>query len=247
MSHTTTELMGFFYGMRVCSKCKEEKELNEFTKDASSKDGIRCSCKKCNALYKKLYVQNNTEKIKAYKENNKDKYKEYSKKYRNNNKNKIQDYQKEYRENNKENTKERSKKYFLENREKIYNYRLKNIKKYIGYNSKWIKKKIKEDSVYKFKYRVRALIVKSFKRGRKHFIKSIRTEEILGCNSKEFVDYISSKFTEGMSIHNHGEWHLDHIIPISSAKTEEEVIKLNHYTNFQPLWAEDNFKKGNKY
>lgn len=49
-----------------------------------------------------------------------------------------------------------------------------------------------------------------------------------------------------MTLDNYGEWHLDHIIPISSAKTEEEVIKLNHYTNFQPLWAEDNWNKGNK-
>jgi hypothetical protein len=36
-------------------------------------------------------------------------------------------------------------------------------------------------------------------------------------------------------------------MPISLAKTEEEVIKLNHYTNFQPLWAEDNVRKSNKY
>jgi hypothetical protein len=52
---------------------------------------------------------------------------------------------------------------------------------------------------------------------------------------------------EEMSWENQGEWHLDHIMPISLAKTEEEVIKLNHYTNFQPLWAEDNVRKSNKY
>ena len=49
-----------------------------------------------------------------------------------------------------------------------------------------------------------------------------------------------------MTWENQGEWHFDHIIPISSAQTEEEVIKLNHYTNFQPLWAEDNLRKSNK-
>jgi len=233
--------------MRVCSKCKEEKELSDFTKRTSSKDGLSSSCKKCNSVYKKLYLQNNGEKIKKYKEKNKDKLKEYSKNYRENNKNKIHEYQKEYRENNKEKTRERSKKYVLENKEKISDYRLKNKKKYIEYNIKWIKKKIKEDPFYKFKYRLRSLIIKSFKRGQNNFTKHNKTEEILGCDSKEFVAYISSKFTEGMSVHNHGEWHLDHIIPISSAKTEEDIIKLNHYTNFQPLWAKDNFKKGNKY
>ena len=49
-----------------------------------------------------------------------------------------------------------------------------------------------------------------------------------------------------MTWNNYGEWELDHIIPISSATTEEEVYKLNHYTNFQPLWMSENRKKGNK-
>ena len=43
------------------------------------------------------------------------------------------------------------------------------------------------------------------------------------------------------------KWHLDHIIPISWAKDEDEVIKLNHYKNLQPLWAEDNLLKNNKF
>ena len=45
---------------------------------------------------------------------------------------------------------------------------------------------------------------------------------------------------------NHGKWHIDHIIPLSSAETEEEVYNLCHYTNLQPLWGEDNLKKGKK-
>lgn len=50
-----------------------------------------------------------------------------------------------------------------------------------------------------------------------------------------------------MCLENHGKWHLDHIIPLASANTEEDIIKLNHYTNFQPLWAKDNLSKGCKY
>ena len=50
-----------------------------------------------------------------------------------------------------------------------------------------------------------------------------------------------------MSWDNHGEWHLDHKTPISWNETEEDLIKLNHYSNFQPLWAFDNLSKGNRY
>ena len=45
---------------------------------------------------------------------------------------------------------------------------------------------------------------------------------------------------------NHGEWHIDHVVPLASAKTEDEIYKLNHYSNLQPLWKIDNLKKSNK-
>ena len=60
--------------------------------------------------------------------------------------------------------------------------------------------------------------------------------------------YIESKFDNNMNWLNHGSyWHIDHIIPLSWAKNVEEVIKLNHYTNMQPLEASLNLKKNNKF
>jgi hypothetical protein len=77
--------------------------------------------------------------------------------------------------------------------------------------------------------------------------KSKKTSEILGCTFEDFKIYLESKFDENMNWENQGTyWHLDHIIPISSAQTEQEVYKLNHYTNFQPLYWLDNLKKSNK-
>ena len=42
-------------------------------------------------------------------------------------------------------------------------------------------------------------------------------------------------------------WDIDHIVPMSTAKTEKDVLKLNHYTNFQPLCSYTNrhIKSGN--
>ena len=57
--------------------------------------------------------------------------------------------------------------------------------------------------------------------------------------------YLESQFLEGMCWDNYGiyGWHIDHKIPLCSAKNETELLKLFHYTNLQPLWAEDNLKK----
>ena len=82
---------------------------------------------------------------------------------------------------------------------------------------------------------------------RKNFKKKYKFSNILGCSLEEFKLYFESKFTEGMSWELMGrEIHIDHIIPCASAKTEEEMIKLFHYTNLQPLWAKDNMSKSDK-
>lgn len=103
----------------------------------------------------------------------------------------------------------------------------------------------KVDPLYKLSESIRSLIGISIKGN--GFTKRSKTFSVLGCEYIFFKDYIESKFKPGMSWENHGEWHYDHIIPVSSAKNEEEIIKLNHYTNFQPLWALENIKKSNKH
>jgi hypothetical protein len=99
----------------------------------------------------------------------------------------------------------------------------------------------KDNHLYKFKCRIRCNIKNSFILG--GWRKTTKTFDTLGCSYEEFVEHISSKFLEGMTIENHGEWHLDHIIPIALAETEEEAIELCHYTNYQPLWGSDNISK----
>ena len=73
----------------------------------------------------------------------------------------------------------------------------------------------------------------------------------LGCSIPDFIIHIEGLFLPGMTWDNYGfyGWHFDHIKPLSefNVASEEELIKMSHYTNLQPLWAEDNFKKSNKY
>jgi hypothetical protein len=98
--------------------------------------------------------------------------------------------------------------------------------------------------VIAFKERTRSLIRCGFKR--KFYIKNTKTQEILGCTFEEFKIHIESQFTDGMSWEVFDKIHIDHITPLASAMTIEDVIRLNKYTNLHPLWAIDNLKKGSK-
>ena len=189
-----------------------------------------------------------TESIKAWNILNKDYLTEKRKEYSNKNRDKIAKYQKEYREKNKEEIKEKRKEYFKEyrilNKDKIEERRKLNSRRYnkVGRESTRIRRE--KDPVLDLRYKISKLICISLKNN--GYTKRSKTYQILGCSYEEFKTYIQSKFSENMSWENHGEWHLDHKIPVSSAKDEDTLIRLNHYSNFQPLWAKDNIRKGNK-
>ncbi|MFZ6043687.1 hypothetical protein ACOV11_24710 [Vibrio natriegens] len=74
-------------------------------------------------------------------------------------------------------------------------------------------------------------------------------ENILGYTEKQFKKHIESQFERGMSWSNRGEWHIDHIKPISAFLKEGicDIKIINNLHNLQPLWAEDNLKKSNNY
>ena len=80
----------------------------------------------------------------------------------------------------------------------------------------------------------------------KGYNKSTKTQEMLGVDWEVCKAHIEIQFAKGMSWSNYGEWHIDHIIPLASANTEEELKKLCHYSNLQPLWAFDNLMKSDK-
>ena len=79
------------------------------------------------------------------------------------------------------------------------------------------------------------------------YTKKSTVNKILGADYKIIKEHLESKFKDGMSWENRSEWHIDHIVPLVSAKNEKELLKLCHYTNIQPLWAFENLSKGGKY
>jgi len=133
-------------------------------------------------------------------------------------------------------------KYYELNKEKIKKYN----KKFQKNNSNNRNKKYHSDPIVKLRHRLSCRVreVLNFK----SLVKNKTYNEIIGCTPTFLKEYLESKFIEGMSWENHGlrGWHIDHIVPLSSAKTEDEIYKLCHYTNLQPLWAKDNLKKSNK-
>jgi len=109
--------------------------------------------------------------------------------------------------------------------------------------NQYTKDYFKRNPLARTSHNLRALIYHSF--SRKNFKKYLKTETVLGCSLDDAKKHIESQFKDGMTWENQGMfgWHIDHKIPLASAKTIEEVIKLCHYTNLQPLWAKDNLSK----
>ena len=220
--------------MKTCSKCNKTKPSNDFSKAKNKNDGLQSQCKTC----AKQYRQENAEKLA-----------EKSRRYRQENAERIAENNRRYYQKNAEKLDEKSRRYRQENAERIAEYekqyRKKNAEKFAEHNKRYQKKRIKTDSLFKFKCNVRVLILGSFKRNRtKKWRKQTKTEQLLGCTIEQLHEHLAKQFLPGMSLENHGEWHIDHIIPLASAKTQQDIERLCHYTNLQPLWAEDNIKKG---
>lgn len=140
---------------------------------------------------------------------------------------------KNYERNNGSKAKERNKRWYNDNKDKIKDIR-----------NRYKKKKYNSDPLFKLSENVRNLIRASLNSiGKK---KNTKTELILGCSFEEFKTHIESLWQPWMNWDNKGNpkdgiyepnktWDIDHIIPSSSAITEEDVFSLNHYSNYQPL------------
>ena len=223
---------------KICNVCFIEKDINDFKKAIENIDGRTKKCKQCykDKLYHPdiLYKPQEDHKLckNCYAE------KPFSEFYfRNKEKGTLQPYCKPC-------------------------HKIKGIKDRIKHRDKrnksqikYEKERIKRDPIFKFKTYIRKTVKRAYKNFVKENRQSFKAEEILGCSLHYFIEYIEGLFTEGMTWENHGHckigdcnvWNIDHKIPLATAKTKEDTIKLNHYTNLQPMWAEENLIKGIRF
>lgn len=216
---------------KVCTKCKQEKELSAYYKHCITYDKLTSQCKSCIKIYNKNYRDKNKEilkiKKKTYRLNNKEKITAWFRK----NATRLKIKRKQKWEDNKEELKAKHREWVKEHRKKVS--KQANL---------YDKQRRKIDIKYKLKGNLRKRIIKIL-HGKN---KSLNTMFLIGCEIDYLMYHLQEQFTKGMSWDNYGDWHIDHIKPCAKfdlSKSEEQQ-KCFHYTNLQPLWAEDNLRKG---
>ncbi len=190
----------------------------------------------------------------------KDKKSQYNKTYKINNKDKIREYQKKYRkeyfeqmdDEKKNSHRQKRMEYYYRveaDRRKIRTLTTEQLEKKREYNRKWRKKdweRYKSEPDYRCNKLIRNILQRTLEASKQG--KHSSTHEVLGYTAKEFKKHIEKQFKKGMNWKNHGEWHVDHIYPIS--KLIEEGITdpqiINALTNLQPIWKYENLSKHNR-
>lgn len=164
-------------------------------------------------------------------------------------KNCIKEKQRKYSVNKKSIISTAKKDYYLKNtevikqRKKSHNINLDAKRKA---RRKWENEKLKISINYRLSKNLRKRIFNAMKSS--GIVKSMYTEQLIGCSISFLKSYIETLFSSEMSWDNYGLWHIDHIFPLSKTDltNKQELLQVMNYKNLQPLWARDNIRKGNK-
>lgn len=232
--------------MKKCKTCNIEKELTSFRKSKRHKDGFLHECKDCISVKRRKYLIDNYDRhrqtSKEYYEKNKEEI------YKKINKEKKRINDRNYRKRNKEKVNTKKLEYYYKNRECI----LESRKKHYEENKEKLnktsdrKREIRRKSYRKRKHQYvwREILRKTISQLKLNKIQT--TKDLLGYTYDDLKMNMESKFEIGMSWDNHGDWHVDHIIPISLFKEGTSPSIVNRLDNLRPMWGPDNIRKFNK-
>ncbi len=255
---------------KKCSKCGELKSINDFYKDEARKDGHFSGCKKCEAEYRKERYKNNPESYKEnnrkYREKNPEKEKERKRKWRKKNPEKVKEINRKRYKNNKEKERKRNREWKKNNPEKVNESnrkRYKNNPEKVNESvRKWIKnnpEKVRENNrkwLLIPKNRLSKNISKAIRKSLKGNKNGMHWEGLVDFTLQDFMSYFESKFKKGMSWDNYGKnhgkkgWDIDHKKAIArfnfTSYEDKEFKECWALDNLQPMWHDENMRKGNK-
>ena len=186
--------------------------------------------------YQKKYNQSEAGKARAKKHNQTDRRKMGQKKHRQSDKCKATRLAWEQSDTGKASRKKTQKKYRESEQGKITR---------CTHKREWERKRKAIDPLYKLIHTIYSVIGQCFKKN--GVTKNKHTFEMLDWKPSELRPHLEQLFTDGMTVDNYGEWHIDHKVPISSFDFHDKVAikKCFSLSNTQPLWKEDNLRKGN--
>lgn len=215
---------------KVCNKCDETKSIFRFSKNGNHPNGdirYRSFCKDCIIIISKEYRKTKVEHQREYS-------KQYYLRTKETRKQKRESFTKKWYEKNKERCCCNAKNWRKNNPEKIKQIEDRHAAKRLS----TIKGKLSNHMANAIRRKIKGIKL------RKHW------ENIVGYSYLELRNHLESLFRDGMSWQNYGQWHIDHIIPISffdyKSFNDVEFKMCWRLENLQPMWAKENIRKRNK-
>ncbi len=231
---------------KICSKCKEEKDIDEFNLNSLKKDGHFNWCRKCVKKYRHTHKEEITIRRSQYNQTHKKEQTEKNAQYRKNHKEEITMRKAQYNHTHKEEITIRRAQYRKTHKKEITMRRAQYNQTHRKEQVEYELNRRRTNIQYKLKVSLRKRISKVLKGE----LKSKPALELLGCSIEHLKNYFESRFLSGMTWENYGlyGWHIDHIMPCASfdLTVPGQQKQCFHYTNLQPLWAKENLSKGAK-
>jgi hypothetical protein len=223
---------------KICSKCQEDKPLEEFATDKRGKFGKRSDCKKCNCVSRCQYQKENLSKVLIKNE-----------KWRQKNQKHYTQWQQNYAPRRRALVRNRY------NNDSIFrNSRLKQVQEYRNNPKNKIKIRTTQRKLAtQYRQNPQWRLIQNLRR-RLSFVlhgqrKADTSQKLIGCTWQEVRVHLERQFKPNMSWENYGKWHVDHIKPCYLFDLSDPIQQRAcfHFSNLQPLWAKDNFIKGKNF